>query len=130
MISYLEGILKDIHDERVTLLVGGIGYDVMIPSYVMNEILRTKKPDDELSLYISYHQTERQPKPVLVGFGSELDREFFERFISVEDIGPMAAVKALTKPVREIARDIEERDIKAKHDQRGSEGRRERSSQR
>ncbi|MBP6941014.1 MAG: hypothetical protein KBB65_04505 [Syntrophorhabdaceae bacterium] len=113
MISYLEGILKDIHDERVTLLVGGIGYDVMIPSYVMNEILRTKKPDDELSLYISYHQTERQPKPVLVGFGSELDREFFERFISVEDIGPMAAVKALTKPVREIARDIEERDIKA-----------------
>jgi Holliday junction DNA helicase RuvA len=43
----------------------------------------------------------------------ELDKEFFELFISVEDIGPSAAIKALTKTVREIARFIEEKDIKA-----------------
>ena len=64
-------------------------------------------------MYISFHQTERQPKPVLVGFKNELDKEFFELFISVEDIGPMAAIKALTRPVREIARFIEEKDTKA-----------------
>lgn len=113
MIAYLEGTLKGIYDERVTLLVGGIGYDVLIPAFVMSEIRRLKKQDEELSLYISFHQTERQPKPVLVGFRHELDREFFELFITVEDIGPMAAIKALTKPIREIARHIEEKDVKS-----------------
>ncbi len=113
MIAYLEGKLKGIYDERLTLLVGGIGYDVLIPAFVMSEIRRSKKAEDDLNLYISFHQTERQPKPVLVGFRHELDREFFELFITVEDIGPMAAVKALTKSIREIARHIEEKDVKS-----------------
>lgn len=113
MIAYLEGKLKSVYDERLTLLVGGIGYDVLIPAFVMSEIRRSKKAEDDLSLYISFHQTERQPKPVLVGFRHELDREFFELFITVEDIGPMAAVKALTKSIREIARHIEEKDVKS-----------------
>jgi holliday junction DNA helicase RuvA len=113
VISYLEGKLKNIYDERLMLFVGGIGYDILIPAYVMNEIKRTKKPDEDLAMYISFHQTERQPKPVLVGFKNELDKDFFELFISVEDIGPMAAVKALTRPIREIARFIEEKDTKA-----------------
>lgn len=113
MIAYLEGTLKGVFDERLTLLVGGIGYDVLIPGYVMGEIRREKKVDERLNLYISYHQTERQPKPILVGFRNELDREFFELFITVEDIGPLAAVKALIRPVREIARCIEEKDTKS-----------------
>ncbi len=113
MIAYLEGVLKGISDERLTLLVGGIGYDVLIPAFVMSELRRSKKINDALSLYISFHQTERQPKPVLVGFNHELDREFFELFITVEDIGPLAAVKALTRPIREIARHIEEKDVKS-----------------
>jgi len=113
MIMYLEGKLKEIYDERLMLLVGGIGYAILVPAYVMNEIRRTKKAGEELAMYISFHQTERQPKPVLVGFKNELDKEFFELFISVEDIGPMAAVKALMRPIREIARFIEEKDIKA-----------------
>lgn len=113
MIAYLEGVLKGVSDERLTLLVGGIGYDVLIPAFVMSELRRSKKINDALSLYISFHQTERQPKPVLVGFSHELDREFFELFITVEDIGPLAAVKALTRPIREIARHIEEKDVKS-----------------
>jgi Holliday junction DNA helicase RuvA len=79
----------------------------------MNRIRREKSDGDELELYVSYNQTERQPKPVLVGFESDLDKEFFELFISVEDIGPTAAVKALIRPVREIARSIEGKDSKA-----------------
>ena len=113
MISYLEGKLKGIYDERVTLLVNGIGYDVLLPAYVMQEVRRTSMPDSPLSLFISYNQTERQPKPILVGFKIELDKEFFELFISVEDIGPSAAIKALVKPVRDIAHWIEEKDIKS-----------------
>jgi len=113
VIAYLEGKLKGVYDERLNLLVGGIVYDVLIQAFVMSEIRRSKKAEDDLSLYISFHQTERQPKPVLVGFRHELDREFFELFITVEDIGPMAAVKALTKSIREIARHIEEKDVKS-----------------
>ncbi|MCX5807455.1 MAG: helix-hairpin-helix domain-containing protein [Proteobacteria bacterium] len=112
MISYLEGKLKKIYDDRVVLLVDGVGYDIMIPFYVLNEIKKTTEPDDALNLFISYNQTERQPKPILVGFKNELDKDFFELFISVEDIGPAAAIKAITRPVREIARAIEDKDIK------------------
>ncbi len=112
MISYLEGILKKIYSDRVTIGVGGVGYEVLIPAYVMNEIRRTTKVEDSIKLYISFNQTERQPKPVLVGFRAELDKEFFELFITVEDIGPSLAIRALTQPVREIARYIEEKAVK------------------
>jgi Holliday junction DNA helicase RuvA len=112
MISYLEGKLKDIDDDRITLLVNGIGYEILIPVYVMKEIKAKEGVDTSLSLHIYYNQTERQPKPVLVGFKNQLDREFFELFVSVEDIGPLAAIKAITIPVREIARAIEDKDIK------------------
>jgi len=115
MISYLKGILRlnHAHDDRLTLIVSGIGYEILIPAYVMHMIKKDRSDGDELEFYVSYNQTERQPKPVLVGFQSPLDKEFFELFISVEDIGPAAAVKALTRPVREIARSIEDKDTKA-----------------
>jgi len=112
VISYLDGTLKKIYSDRVTIGVGGVGYEVLIPAYVMNEIRRTSKAEDPIKLYISFNQTERQPKPVLVGFRAELDKEFFELFITVEDIGPSLAIRALTQPVREIARYIEEKSVK------------------
>lgn len=114
MISYLRGALRinRSYDDRITLIVNGIGYEVLIPVYAMNRI-RGRTDGEDLELYISFNQTERQPKPVLVGFESPLDKEFFELFISVEDIGPTAAIRALTKPVREIARSIEGKDTKA-----------------
>ena len=52
-----------------------------------------------------------QPKPVLIGFLSEEEKEFFQQFISVEDIGSLKAVKALNRPVQEIARAIESKDL-------------------
>jgi len=121
VISYLKGELRMnyAHDDRVTLVVNGIGYDVLIPAFVMKRIRADRKEGEELELYVSFNQTERQPKPVLVGFQSALDKEFFELFISVEDIGPSAAVKALVKPVREIARSIEGKDARALKELKG-----------
>ena len=115
MISYLKGTLRidRAREDRISLIVNNIGYDILIPSYVMNGIKSSHSDGDELELFVSFNQTERQPKPVLVGFQYPLDKEFFELFISVEDIGPSAAVKALVKPVREIAGFIEEKDTKA-----------------
>jgi holliday junction DNA helicase RuvA len=62
-------------------------------------------------LYIYYHVTERQPKPVLIGFATLADKAFFQLFISVAAIGPMKAVKALVRPVPEIAAAIEEKQV-------------------
>jgi len=112
LISFLQGKIQKIYDDRIILLVNGIGYEILIPAYLLEEIRRTTKHDDTLSLYISYNQTERQPKPILVGFKNELEKDFFELFISVEDIGPQAAIRAITIPIREIAKYIEEKDIK------------------
>lgn len=109
MIGYLEGKLLKKEDERILLLSNQVGYEVLLPGFVM-ESLRSKRIGDEISLYIYYHQTEKQPKPVLIGFNLEIEKEFFQLFISVEDIGPLKAVKALSIPVREIARAIESKD--------------------
>jgi Holliday junction DNA helicase RuvA len=109
MIGYLEGKILKKEEERILLLAGQVGYEVMLPAVVM-EALAGKSAGDEICLYIYYHQTDRQPKPVLIGFNLEAEREFFQRFITVEDIGPMKAVKALQMPVREIAAAIETAD--------------------
>lgn len=110
MIRYLEGKILKKEEDRVLLLVNQVGYEVLLPIVVM-ETLKTKVAGDEISLYIYFQQTERQPKPVLIGFNLEAEREFFQHFISVEDIGPLKAVKALNMPVRDIARAIESKDV-------------------
>ncbi|UCH22496.1 MAG: Holliday junction DNA helicase RuvA [Deltaproteobacteria bacterium] len=110
MIGYLEGTLLKIDQDRILLLANQIGYEVLLPAVVM-ETLKTKTLGDTLSLHIYYQQTERQPKPVLIGFNLEAEKEFFQYFISVEDIGALKAVKALDFPVAEIARAIEGNDV-------------------
>jgi Holliday junction DNA helicase RuvA len=112
MIGYIEGKLLKKEKERVLILANQLGYEVLLPAVVM-ESLGTKAIGDSLEFYIYYHQTERQPKPVLIGFNMEVEKEFFQYFISVEDIGPMKAVKAMNIPVRDIARAIENGDVGA-----------------
>jgi len=109
MIGYLEGKLLKKDEDRILLLNNQIGYEILLPSFV-RKTFNAKKTGDDVALYIYYHQTERQPKPTLIGFNLEVEREFFRHFISVEDIGPMKAVQALSLPVRDIARAIESRD--------------------
>ena len=106
MIGYIEGKILKKEEERILVLANQIGYEVLLPAIVM-ETMQDKQVGDDVSLYIFYQQTERQPKPVLIGFNLEVEKEFFQYFISVEDIGPLKAVKALTVPVREIATAIE-----------------------
>jgi holliday junction DNA helicase RuvA len=110
MIAYLEGSLLRKENDRIILLANQVGYEVLVPFFVM-ETLQTKVIGDPIALYIYYHQTERQPKPALIGFNLEAEREFFQQFISVEDIGPIKATKALTLPVRDIARAIEVKNV-------------------
>jgi Holliday junction DNA helicase RuvA len=49
---------------------------------------------------------------VLIGFTSDLDKEFFEKLITVKDVGPMVAARALAAPVAELAAAIARQDEK------------------
>jgi len=111
MIAYLEGLILKKESDRILLLAGSIGYEVLLPKVVMEDLNQNIK-DEKISLYIYHYQTERHPKPTLIGFNLEVERDFFQHFISVEAIGPMKAIHALSMPVREIARAIENKDIK------------------
>jgi Holliday junction DNA helicase RuvA len=110
MIAYIEGRLLKKDDDRILLLANQVGYEIMVPAFV-RETLNAKQTGDEVALYIYYHQTERQPKPVLIGFNLEAEKEFFQQFITVDAIGPIKAAKAMTVSVREIADAIESNDL-------------------
>ena len=110
MITYLEGKLFKKEDDRIVVLVNGIGYEILLPA-VIRQTYNSKNVGEEVQVHISYHQRERQPKPILIGFNLEVEREFFEKFIRVENIGIAKAVKALVLPIPAIARAIEARDI-------------------
>ncbi len=112
MIGYIEGKILKKEDERVLVLANQVGYEILLPAYVM-ETLKPRKAGDEIALYVFYQQTERQPKPILIGFNLEAEKEFFQSFISVEDIGPLKAVKALSIPVSDVAEAIESRDVQS-----------------
>ena len=115
MITYLEGMLLKKAEDRVVVFAHGIGYEVLLPA-IVRETFNDKRAGEEgeqIRLHISYQQTERQPKPILIGFNHEAEREFFELLLTVSDIGPSAAAKALTIPVPAIARAIENRDVRA-----------------
>jgi Holliday junction DNA helicase RuvA len=110
MIGYLEGKLLRKGDDRILVLANQVGYEVLLPAFVMNTF-RAKSVGDPVSIYIYHQQTERQPKPVLIGFNLEVEKEFFQYFISVEAIGALKAVKALDIPVRDIAIAIESKNV-------------------
>jgi Holliday junction DNA helicase RuvA len=110
VIGYIEGKILKIEDERVLVLANQVGYEILLPAFVMQTI-GAHKIGDEIALYVYFQQTERQPKPVLIGFILEAEKEFFQYFISVEDVGPLKAVKALSIPAREVARAIENKDV-------------------
>jgi len=112
MIGYIEGKLLQKEKERILVLANQVGYEILLPAIVMAS-LNEKAIGDEVALYIYYQQTERQPKPVLIGFNKEMEKEFFQLFLSVAAIGPLKAAKAMTLPVGEIARSIESRDAAA-----------------
>jgi Holliday junction DNA helicase RuvA len=59
---------------------------------------------------VTYHYVQVEPsrsKPILIGFLNEIEKEFFEQFITVSGVGPKAAVRALSQPISVIAEAID-----------------------
>jgi len=114
MIATLRGHLRRKLDDRVVIECGGIGYEVYLPPIALRQLdgAEAGEKAPELELVIYYHATRDQPRPVLIGFTNDLDKEFFEKLITVKDIGPMVAARALAAPVGELAAAIARQDEK------------------
>jgi len=111
VIAYLRGRVLRHTEEMLVLEAGGVGYEVHLPAVVARAMRAGGNGGgDEVALYISYHVSANQPRPLLVGFLREVEQEFFERFITVDGVGPTKAVKAISHPVHAIADAIERKD--------------------
>src|SRR3984893_3284856 len=97
MIALLRGRLRRKHEDRVVVEAAGVGYEVVLPPVVQHAIAGALASDGDggahVTLEIHYHATQNQPSPVLIGFLSGLDKEFFEKLITVKDVGPLPCAR-------------------------------------
>ncbi|MDD5653748.1 MAG: helix-hairpin-helix domain-containing protein [Candidatus Omnitrophica bacterium] len=90
----------------------GFAYEVYLPATVMQRLSDSVVAQSTINL-VTYHYHQVEPSrstPVLIGFLNEVEKDFFEIFITVSGIGPRAALKALNQPISRIAQAIDEAD--------------------
>jgi Holliday junction DNA helicase RuvA len=93
--------------------VNDISYQVLVPATVMQRVDESVGDNGRITLK-TFHYLQTDPAksvPILIGFLNDIEKDFFEIFITVSGIGPRAAAKALNKPISEIARAIDEADL-------------------
>ena len=110
----MTGLLVRIDDEDARIAIGPFEYQVQLAEAVRRQLqLRT---GEEITLHISEYYEGNQSGtrfiPRKIGFGSEAELEFFELFCTVEKIGVKKALKAMARPVRDIADAIARQDAK------------------
>lgn len=111
MITEIEGKFVRLVENSITLDVNGISYEIFVSLNALKH-LETTAPGENVRL-ITYHYLQSDPSrslPVLIGFNNRIEREFFEKFITVSGIGPKAALRALCVPISQIASAIDAND--------------------
>jgi holliday junction DNA helicase RuvA len=113
MISRICGKVVERGINYLNIEVGGICYEVFLPAAVMLRLEQNIGADGGVSLK-TYHYLQTEPSktiPILIGFLNDIEKDFFEIFITVSGIGPRAALKAINKPISQIAKAIDEADV-------------------
>ena len=91
MIARLRGKLAEKEPARVVIDVGGVGYEVFIPTTTF-----TAMPSAGAEVSLDIHTHVREDALSLYGFSSRQERRVFERLISISGIGPKLAVTILS----------------------------------
>jgi holliday junction DNA helicase RuvA len=114
VITQLRGILRAVDEEILTLAVEPLEVEVLIPEHTRRRLQsRVGEPIAlHTMLYIEGNAMGGRMTPRLVGFLSPIDREFFEIFCSVDGVGVRKALRAMVQPVRELARTIQDQDVR------------------
>jgi Holliday junction DNA helicase RuvA len=112
MINRITGTLRKVCDEEASLEINQFEYQVLVPEFVRRQV--QQKLGESVSLhtieYIEGNPMQGRLVPRLVGFNTEAEREFFELFCSVDGVGVRKALKALVRPIRDIAAAIQNQD--------------------
>ena len=113
MITKITGLLSALHEAHAVLSAPPFEYEVLIPEYTRRHLQGDL--GKTVSLYTIY-SLDGNPQgkmiPRLIGFLTEAEREFFELFCSVDGVGTKKALRAMVRPVKEVAEAIEEKDEK------------------
>jgi holliday junction DNA helicase RuvA len=114
VITKISGSLLRIDDDAATLEAAPFEYQVFIAESTRRSLQGLV--GQSISLHtIYYHDgdpSRGRVTPRLVGFLSDVEREFFEMFCSVDGVGAKKALRAMVRPVQDIAVMIEEQDAK------------------
>lgn len=113
MIKFVTGRLLEIYEESVIIEVGAFQFEVLVPDFVRRNLQSLSGEDVGLHT-VFYMDGNPQGKmtPRMVGFLNKTELEFFELFCSVDGVGVKKALRAMVRPVREIAQVIEDQDVK------------------
>jgi Holliday junction DNA helicase RuvA len=114
MITKITGTPIAVATDTLTLGVGAFEYEVLIPEFARRNL--QDKIGREVSLhtveYLEGNPMQGRLIPRLVGFLNPVEREFFDMFCEVDGVGVKKALRAMVRPVQEVAAMIEEQDAK------------------
>jgi Holliday junction DNA helicase RuvA len=112
LITKITGQLIALEENQLTLRIGAFEYEALIPEFTRRQL--QSQLNQEISLhtieYLEGNPMQGRMTPRLIGFLSEIEREFFELFCSVDGVGVKKALRAMVRPVKEVATAIEEQD--------------------
>lgn len=114
MITAISGRIARVLDEEIRLVVGDVEYQILVPEVVRRRIQTRVGQEVKLHTleYLEGNPAHGRLIPRLVGFLSEPEIEFFELFCTVDGIGVRTALKALVRPVRDVADMIQKQEVK------------------
>ncbi len=114
MITRINGTLESVTDQHATVSIGDFDYQVLLADFARRQL--QTKVGEPVSLhtlhYLEGNATQGRFTPRLVGFLTEVEREFFEMFCSVDGVGMRKALRAMVRPVQDVAVLIAEEDAK------------------
>jgi len=115
LITKVTGQVLKVEEEHLTLGVGAFEYEVLIPEFARRQLQH--RLGEQVSLhtieYLEGNPMQGRMTPRWIGFLSEIEREFFDLFCSVDGVGVKKALRAMVRPVSEVATSIEEQDLKS-----------------
>ena len=115
MITRISGTIERVEPTAVEIAVGPVVHEVLVTDLVRRSLQQKVGQPVVLHTleYLEGNPTRGNLVPRLVGFLSEAEREFFELICEVDGVGVRKALRAIIRPVGEIARSIEEQDAKS-----------------
>jgi len=114
MITKITGTPITVSGDVLTLAVDAFEYEVLIPEFTRRHL--QEQIGKEISLhtieYLEGNPMQGRMTPRLIGFLTGIEREFFELFCQVDGVGVKKALRAMIRPVQEVAQLIEDQDAK------------------